>query len=192
MAEQNTTEIKDTDYITVKRDDKGHVGVFVGGKPATHYRGHKIVCISDVISHFVDIEKEIPGIEELQIMSSQTKGEYCEIGDPVYGGQYVWCRVKLKGKDLSMSPWVYFSSYDSSTQCAEWCAIHCCANVWLNPWIRWALLGVNVRLMNPWTRHALWNTFKKKNASERRKMAWFQSARYIAHLRERQQRLIER
>ena len=40
------TNIPDTEYITVKRDEKGDVGIFVGGKPATTYRGEKIDYIN--------------------------------------------------------------------------------------------------------------------------------------------------
>ena len=74
--------IPDTEYITVKRNKNGGVGVFVGGKPATTYRGVKIYDINYVKNTFAWIQKHYQNITELHVLSSETSGGYAMVGNP--------------------------------------------------------------------------------------------------------------
>lgn len=117
-------DIPNTEFITVKRDDKGRVGVFVGGKPATHYRGQEIYCIEYVKSVFEWMQKKNPNIAEFHIMSSKTNGEYAKTGNPsAEHGPSAWCRIVLK--DGTTMDWVFFSTRSSAAYCARNCAYNC-------------------------------------------------------------------
>ncbi|MBO4582780.1 MAG: hypothetical protein J5714_01845 [Alphaproteobacteria bacterium] len=84
-------DIPDTEYITVKAD-----GVFVGGKPATHYRGVKIGYRKSININFQDILKKYPNIQEMRFLTSETGGVYHTNGNPVAeNGSNAWACVKF-------------------------------------------------------------------------------------------------
>lgn len=134
------TEIPNDRYITVKRDDKGQVGVFVGGKPATHYRGEKICNIDYVKEVFAWMQEQNPEIEEFHSGAFETRGEHAKPGNPngVFGPN-AWCRVKKKG--ASASPWVFHYTSSSAAYCAYYCALHCARYVQGSALFRDAVLG---------------------------------------------------
>ncbi|MBR6838061.1 MAG: hypothetical protein IKM94_00635, partial [Alphaproteobacteria bacterium] len=70
------TNIPDTEYITVKRDKDGQVGVFVGGKTATTYRGEEIYQADYVKNMFAWMQERNPEIEEFHIGAFKTRGEH--------------------------------------------------------------------------------------------------------------------
>ena len=140
------SEIKNTDYITVKRGQDGQIGVFVGGKPATTYRGQEIYDIDYVKRVFEWMEKQCPNIAEFHIMSSITSGEYAETGNPLPGKSdddknaiYAWCRIVLN--DSSAAPWVFSRTYWFATVCARLCAAQCANYVHGYASFRSAVLG---------------------------------------------------
>lgn len=140
-------DIPNTEFITVKRDDKGRVGVFVGGKPATHYRGEKIWNIEYVKETFAWMQEQNPEIEEFHIGAFATRGKYAEVGNP--SGEFgpnAWCRVKKKGS--SSAPWVFFNPYGSAANCAYYCASSCASFVRVNASFRRALLGSAIDKQN--------------------------------------------
>ncbi len=115
----------DAEYITVKRDENGQVGIFVGGKPATHYRGVKINDINYVKDAFAGIQKQNPNITELHGLSSETSAM---VGNPSpEHGRYAWCRVK--NNDGKLGGWVFAYAYASAADCAYDCAYICAFNV---------------------------------------------------------------
>ena len=120
-------DIPDTEYITVKRDKNGAVGIFVGGKPATHYRGVNIYDINYVKDTFADMQKENPNIMEWHVMSSETRGKFPKVGNPSSEhGRYIWCRVK--NNDGQFGGWVFAyasaGAADFARYCAETCAYY--------------------------------------------------------------------
>jgi len=139
-------EIKDTDYITVKRDYKGQVGVFVGGNPATKYRGQEIYDIDYVKHVFELMQAQHPNIAEFQIMASITSGEYARTGNPLPGkddhdenAKNIWCRIVWN--DSSAAPWVFGRTSSSVGICAALCARYCAGSVRGNASFRSAVLG---------------------------------------------------
>ena len=120
--------IPNTKYITVKRDENGAVGVFVGGKPATTYRGVIIYDKSYVKDIFAWIQEQNPNITELHVLSSKTSGGYATVGNPSpEHGSNAWCRVK--NNDGKLGGWGFCSTYTSATDCANDCAFNCARNV---------------------------------------------------------------
>jgi len=110
------TDIPNTEYITINKD-----GCFVGGKPATKYRGVEIAWIEDLWEHFEAIQKIHPDIMEMHAMSSETRGEYGVVGNPsAKHGYNAWCRVKFNNGRVS--PWVFVRECDSMDECASRCA----------------------------------------------------------------------
>ena len=94
------SDIPNTEYITVKAD-----GIFIGGKPATHYRGVKIGYPKSINVNFQEIQKQYPNIQEMRFLTSETGGTYNEKGDPVVkNGPNAWACVKFN--DDYVSPWV--------------------------------------------------------------------------------------
>lgn len=140
-------DIPNTEFITVKRDDKGRVGVFVGGKPATHYRGQEIYRIEYVQFVFEWMQKKNPNIAEFHIMSSKTNGEYAKTGNPsAEHGPSAWCRIVLK--DGTTTDWVFHYTYGSAADCANACAYACAFSVRANASFRQALLGSAIDKQN--------------------------------------------
>ena len=113
-------DIPNTEYITINVN-----GIFVGGKPATHYCGEKIVYSDIVISVFGDIQRINPNVQELHVLSSETRGCHAtKPGKPsAKHGEYSWCRAKFK--DGIVSDWFYHSSQGSTACCATICAFLC-------------------------------------------------------------------
>ena len=117
-------DVPNTAYITVKRDENGAVDVFVGGKPATTYRGVKIYDINYVKNAFAWIQKQNPNITELHVLSSETSGGYAMVGNPSpEHGSNAWCRVKYK--DGQFGGWVFALARTSAWDCAYYCAYNC-------------------------------------------------------------------
>ena len=115
------TNIPDTEYITVKRDEKGDVGVFVGGKPATTYRGEKIDYIEYIKEVFAWMQEQNPDITEFHIMSSETNGEHAKSGEPSSKtGNNSWCRVVTR--DITPVSWVLILKRQSANVGAFLCA----------------------------------------------------------------------
>ncbi len=120
--------IPNTKYITVKRGDDAQVGIFVGGKPATEYRGVKIYDIDYVKDAIAWIQEQNPNITELHVLSSKTSGGYATVGNPSpEHGRYAWCRVK--NNDGKLGGWVFDYAYASATNCANYCALGCANDV---------------------------------------------------------------
>ena len=99
------SDIPNTEYITVKAD-----GVFVGGKPATHYRGVEIGYRKSININFRNILKQYPNIQEMRFLTSKTGGKYHANGNPVAeNGSNAWACVKFN--DGYVSPWTLISEY---------------------------------------------------------------------------------
>ena len=142
-------DIPNTAYITVKRNKNGEVGVFVGGKPATHYRGVNIYDINYVKDIFAWIQGQNPNITELHVLSSETSGGYATVGNPSSThGIYAWCRVKYK--DGQFGGWFFDDAYTSATAlgCAHICAARCAHDVRANVAFRRAVLGTALDKQN--------------------------------------------
>ena len=120
--------IPNTGYITVKRGDDAQVGIFVGGKPATHYRGVIIYDKSYVKDIFAWIQEQNPNITELHVLSSETSGRYGMVGNPSpERGRYAWCRVK--NNDGRLGDWVFGGAGPDAPDCAYYCASYCAGRV---------------------------------------------------------------
>ena len=109
-------DIPNTQYITINKD-----GIFVGGKPATKYRGQSILWLKDMPKYFAEIQKLNKDVAELHVLSSET----AVVGNPSgKRGPYAWCRVVFN--DGSVGAWVFKDDeYSSAKDCAEWCAQFC-------------------------------------------------------------------
>ena len=114
------TDIPNTEYITINKD-----GIFVGGKPATTYRGEPIRYSNGVRESFADIQRLNKNVAELHVLSSETFGEYAKVGNPSgKHGPNAWCRVKFENGNLGA--WVFGYTHGSAADCADDCA-YCCA-----------------------------------------------------------------
>jgi hypothetical protein len=113
------SDIPNTEYITINAN-----GIFVGGKPATHYRGEKIESSDLAISIFGSIQREInPNVQELHVLSSKTRGRRGQTGKPsAEPGENAWYRVKFND---GTSDWVFLASQGSGPSCARICAYIC-------------------------------------------------------------------
>ncbi len=127
------------DYITINEN-----GVFVGGKPATKYRGVNIYNIPYTVKYFQTAKQKIKqerGLDllELHALSSETDGgEYATPGHPSpKHGRYAWCRAKLS--DGTELPWVFSFGDDAADFCAYYCAFRCANCVAANPGFRGAV-----------------------------------------------------
>ena len=128
------SDIPNTKYITINKD-----GIFVGGKPATHYRGVEILFIDATKILFAKIQKKHPEISELHVGAFETSGAYAKPGNPSGKfGRHAWCRAK--SKDGKLSSWVFRYTYGSASVCANDCAYHCGFYVQNNSVMRSALL----------------------------------------------------
>ena len=135
------TDIPNTAYITVKRDDKGQIGTFVGGEPETEYCGEVIFHANYVKDVFAGMQEENPNITEFHIGAFETRGKFKKTGKP--SGKYgpnAWCRV-VSG-DIVPSSWVFYSAYSSATDCAHYCANDCANDVWVDAGLRTAVFGL--------------------------------------------------
>ena len=129
------TDIPNTEYITINKD-----GIFVGGKPATTYRGEEILLLNGVRKSFADIQRLNETVAELHVLSSETFGEYAKVGNPSgKHGRNAWCRVKFKyGRVAS---WVFGRTSSSAALCANLCAYYCAGSVRGNADFRSAVFG---------------------------------------------------
>ena len=143
-------DIPNTEYITINKD-----GVFVGGKPATHYRGVKIYGINYVKNAFAGIQEQNPNIIELHVLSSKTSGEFATVDNPSSKhGSNAWCRVKNNGGKLGN--WVFGYAYTSAAYCAFNCANDCAYDVLrADAAFRRALLGTALDKQNVETNSAV-------------------------------------
>ena len=133
-------QMTDKDYITVKREQNGKIGIFVGGKPATMYRGEGIYDIEYVKRIFAWMQERDSEIEEFHIGAFATLGEYAKTGNPgAKFGPNAWCRIKKKNS--SRAPWVFASASSSAANCASNCARYCAVNVRGSASFRSAVLG---------------------------------------------------
>jgi len=133
-------EIPNDRYITVKRNADGEIVVLVGEKNATTYYGQGIWNIVYVKEIFAWMQKQNPEIEEWHIGAFATAGEYAKVGNP--SGEFgpnAWCRVKKKNS--SAAPWVFYYTYTSAVFCANGCAYRCALNVRDYASFRGAVLG---------------------------------------------------
>ena len=129
------TDIPNTEYITINKD-----GIFVGGKPATHYRGEEIYDIRYIKRRFSDIQKLNPDVAELHVLSSETFGKYAKVGNPSGShSRNAWCRVKFN--DGRIASWVFGHTYSSAVSCAGYCAYNCAYFVRESADFRSAVLG---------------------------------------------------
>ncbi len=131
------TDIPNTEYITVNKD-----GIFVGGKPATTYRGEEIRYSNVVRKSFADIQRLNKNVAELHVSSSETFGEYAEPGNPSgIHGRNAWCRVKFN--DGYVASWVFRYTYSSVARCALNCAYDCAHDIRELAPFRLAVLSAN-------------------------------------------------
>ena len=154
-------DIPNTEYITVKRDENGAVDVFVGGKPATDYRGVKIYEINYVKNTFAEIQELNPNITELHVLSSKTSGGYAMVGNPSpEHGRYTWCRVK--NNDGKLGGWVFALARTSAWDCAYRCADRCAYYVRADAAFRRAVLGTAFDKKNWRNRVTTWLRLRTK------------------------------
>ena len=119
------TDIPNTEYITMNAN-----GVFVGGKPATHYRGKEIHWTNDILKCFKDIQNTNPKFTELHVLTSTTypshfysKPNHC-VGTPSSEhGTTIWCRLKFDNGKKTM--WVFMDWFTCLHGVAENCAYDC-------------------------------------------------------------------
>jgi len=129
------SDIPNTEYITINKD-----GIFVGGKPATHYHGVEILFIDETKILFAKIQKKHPEISELHVGAFETSGAYAKPGNPSGKfGPNSWCRVKLQ--DGRLGPWVFAGTFILASDCASYCASDCGYYVYSYSGMRSALLG---------------------------------------------------
>ena len=127
--------IPNTEYITINKN-----GIFVGGKPATHYRGQEIFWIDNVRKRFASIQKLNKNVMEFHVLSSETRGKYAKAGNPSSEhGQNAWCRVAFQ--DGTLGTWMSFYTFGSATSCANACAGYCMDGVHSSSTVRSALFG---------------------------------------------------
>lgn len=113
------SDVPNTRYITINKD-----GIFVGGKPATTYRGVEIKFIDDIKESFANTQSRNPKVQELHVGAFDTKGKCSEPGIPSGKfGSNAWGRAKLfNGRT---GPWVFLDSFSSASVCANYCAYNC-------------------------------------------------------------------
>ena len=133
------TYIRNTKYITINKD-----GVFVGGKPATHYRGVKMGSDSWECESFCAIQARYPNVMEIHVLSSKTCGVYAKAGNPsAETGPNVWCRVKFTSGHIGS--WVLRNKFKSGNDfCAENCLYVCMAELCLEEDFRNAVFGAKL------------------------------------------------
>ena len=71
----------------------------------------------------------MPQIEELHVLSSETKGRPYLPGIPsVEPGWYTYCRIKFRNKPVNFAPWVCYGPYNTFYNNSTNDCIKCCAN----------------------------------------------------------------
>ncbi len=153
--------IPNTEYITVNAN-----GIFVGGKPATTYRGQEIYDIDYVKHVFEWMQAQHPNIAEFHIGAFATRGEYAKPGNPdgVFGPNG-WCRVKYKNGNLGA--WVFDGTYRLAANCAGHCAYSCVLYVCNHALFRSAVFGLaNDKQNSQPKQNALTNALKDTDLSK--------------------------
>lgn len=102
------SNIPNTAYITINAN-----GVFIGGKPATYYRGVKIIdSIEYIKAHFQIIQSRYPNIRHMRFLTSKTTGEYNKPGNPVAeNGDNLWACIVFN--DGYEGPWILVNRSDT-------------------------------------------------------------------------------
>lgn len=147
--------IPNTEYITINKNgffigDKEVVGIYEGTeeKKETLFHGHTIYATKSFAAGFTrfdnwfeSIQRHIPNIEEIHVGAFDTKATKYEQGFPSGKfGKNTWCRIKLKDKDATYSPWVFYYEH-----CADWASVshgglYCVKELANGPEFRSALL----------------------------------------------------
>ncbi|MBP9999077.1 MAG: hypothetical protein KBT14_00065, partial [Proteobacteria bacterium] len=133
---QQNNDIPTDAYITVKRDEKGEVEIYVGGKPTTKYRGQDIWDIPFIKKYFEWMQGQNSDIKEFHIGAFATPGyKEGETGNPssVFGPN-AWCRLKFKNGKYGT--WVFNRTYGSAGNYAYLCAGRCALSVRTNAGFR--------------------------------------------------------
>lgn len=132
------TDIPNTEYITINKN-----GIFVGGKPATTYRGEEIYYADYTKEVLILVQEQNPNIAEFHIGAFATQGRYAKSGNPDWKpGLYAWCRVKYKNGNLGA--WVFNGTYASAALCANYCAFRCAYFVRNDADFRAAVFGATI------------------------------------------------
>lgn len=96
-------DMPNTEYITINTN-----GIFIGGKPATTYRGATIGYPESIHKNFQNLQNHYPNIQEMHFLTSKTTGEFYKTGNPVAEkGDNLWARVAFN--DGYVAPWVLVS-----------------------------------------------------------------------------------
>ena len=132
--------IPNTEYITINKNgffigDKEVVGIYEGteGKKETLFHGHKIYATKSFTAGytrfydwFESIQRHIPNIEEIHVGAFDTQATKYEHGFPSGKfGTNTWCRIKLKNKDATYSPWVFYFEHYSDSSCVGDGGLYC-------------------------------------------------------------------
>ena len=97
---ETISNIPDSECITVNRN-----GIFVGGTPATYYRGVKIGSPENINPLFQTIQNRYPNIRHMCFLTSKMTGEFNKPGNPVAeNGDNLWARITFF--DGYVGPWV--------------------------------------------------------------------------------------
>ena len=132
--------IRNTEYITVKCDEEDWHRIFVGGEPATRYRGVIIWDMDYVSDTFAWIQEFYPNITELHVLSSKTCGKFAMVDNPSFEhGENAWCRVK--NNEGKLGDWVFVHAFTSAAACGNDCALHCAVLLRANAAFRRAVCG---------------------------------------------------
>ena len=95
--------MQNTEYITINTN-----GIFIGGKPATTYRGATIGYPESIHKNFQNLQNHYPNIQEMHFLTSKTTGEFYKTGNPVAEkGNNLWACVAFN--DGYVAPWVLVS-----------------------------------------------------------------------------------
>lgn len=152
-------DIPNTEYITVKRDKRNKIDIYVGDKTSTEYHGQEIYYTNYVKEVFAWMQEQNPEIEEFRIGAFDTPGEYAKVGSP--SGKYgpnAWCGVKLRSGGAA---WVFYYTSSSAACCAYDCAYYCARNVRAISVFRSAVFGAANEKQN-----ALTNALKDTDLSQ--------------------------
>jgi len=128
------TDIQNTEYVTINKK-----GVFVAGKPVTHYRGYEISDLEKAKRDFAKIQHAHACIKELHIGAFDTIGAYATAGNPSgKPGLNSWCRAKFQNGD--MGEWVSIYNFPSDYLCASYFVEGCTDEICLDSDLRSAVL----------------------------------------------------
>ena len=125
---------KNTEYVIVNEK-----GIFMGGKPITHYQKQEILDIDGVKKAFAEIKKNNPYVKELHVGLFGTEGVYTRQGNPSGSGLNIWCRAKFNnGKNGN---WVAMCGCPIASICYSVFISNCCDAVRSDASFQSAVLG---------------------------------------------------